>query len=113
LGTVSAIFALGFTPVAQCSKIEKQAEAISLPHGGDFYSTAQSVDLNRGIAVSHLFFVRQPWLTHSGAFIKLIERLNDLPARTPPASNLANPFFLARISFWLQVAFFAALAAVA
>jgi len=103
------------TPWFMLQKIEKQLRLFLFPHGGDFYSTAQSVDLNREIAVSRLFLFDRPLAPPiQNIYQAYRERLNrpssPHPLGFPILPKLA--FFLARISFWLQVAFFAALVAV-
>jgi hypothetical protein len=104
-------------PLSMVRKIWKQMPLFLFPRAGDFYSTTRSIDLNHEIAASRPFL---PEDRLSPAVKKIyqsyLQRL-EIPA-SGPSHPLGFPilsklaFYLARISFWLQLAFFAALAAI-
>jgi hypothetical protein len=114
----SAYFRAWFeNPRSMLQKIGKQIPIFLFPRSGDFYSTARSIDLNQEIAASRPFLLEDRL---SPDVLKIyqsyIQRLG-VPANGPShpfgfpiLSKLA--FYLARVSFWLQLAFLAALAAI-
>jgi hypothetical protein len=114
----SAYFRAWFqNPLSMLLKIGKQIPLFLFPRSGDFYSTARSIDLNQEIAASRPFLAEDRFSPEvQKIYQSYIQRL-EMPANGPSRplgfpilSKLA--FYLARISFWLQLAFFAALAAI-
>ena len=114
----SAYFRAWFqNPLFMLLKIGKQIPLFLFPRSGDFYSTARSIDLSQEIAASRPFLPEDRFSPEvQKIYQSYIQRL-EMPANGPSRplgfpilSKLA--FYLARISFWLQLAFFAALAAI-
>jgi len=101
-------------PRSMLEKIWKQIPLFLFPRPGDFYSTARSIDLNQEVAASRPF-LREDRLSPDvqkiyQSYIQRLERPangSSHPLGFPILSKLA--FYLARLSFWLQLAFFAAL----
>jgi hypothetical protein len=102
-------------PRSMLQKIWKQIPLFLFPRAGDFYSKARSIDLNQEIAASRRFLLEDRLSPDvEKIYQSYIQRLEipgngpSHPLGFPILSTLA--FYLARISPWLQVAFFAALA---
>jgi hypothetical protein len=105
------------TPLSMLQKVWKQITLFLFPRAGDFYTTTRSVDLNHELASSRQFLpAGQLSPEVQKIYQSYLQRL-ETPAKGPVyphglgiLSKLA--FYLAWISFWLQVAFFAALAVI-
>jgi hypothetical protein len=104
-------------PLSMVRKIWKQVPLFLFPRAGDFYSTTRSIDLNHEIAASRLFLPEDRLSPDvQKIYQSYLQRLEiptsgpSHPLGFPILSKLA--FYLARISFWMQLAFFAALGAI-
>jgi hypothetical protein len=105
------------TPLPMLQKAWKQIMLFLFPRGGDFYSTTRSVDLNHELACPRQFLPADQLSPEvQKIYQSYLQRLETpapgpvYPHRFGILSKLAS--FLAWISFWLQVVFFAALAVI-
>jgi hypothetical protein len=104
-------------PWSMLQKVWKQISVFLFPRGGDFYSTAKSVDLNREIAASRPFLsdtslsplIQNIYQSYRERLEKSVSNLSH-PLGFPILTKLA--YYLAKISFWIQLAFFSAMVAV-
>jgi hypothetical protein len=101
-------------PWSMLQKVWNQIVLFLFPRAGDFYTTTRFLDLNNELAASRRFLPEEPLSPDvEKIYHSYIQRL-ETPAKGPIhplgigiLSKLA--FYLAWISFWLQIAFFAAL----
>jgi hypothetical protein len=104
-------------PLSMLQKVWKQIILFLFPRSGDFYTTARSVELNHELASARQFLPEDQLSPDvQKIYQSYLQRL-ETPAGGPVhphklgiLSKLA--FYLARVSFWLQVAFFAVLAVI-
>lgn len=105
------------TPSSMFQKLGRQLSVFLFPRGGDFYTTAKSVDLNHELATGRPFL---PDDQLSPDVQKIYQSYLQILDR--PEGNLSHPLglpilarlasYLAWISFWLQAVFFAVMIAI-
>jgi len=104
-------------PWSMARKVWKQINLFLFPRAGNFYSTGQSVDLNRELANSRTFLpgdLHSPGLPKNyQSYLERLERPEKIRPHPLGFSVVAKlAFWFARASCWIQLAFFAVMVAV-
>jgi hypothetical protein len=104
-------------PWSMLQKVWKQIMLFLFPRAGDFYTTTKSVELNHELASARQFLPEDQLSPDVQKIYQSYLQRVETPVKGPVHphglgifSKLA--FYLAWVSFWLQVAFFAVLAVI-